>query len=73
MLMPTLTKFQYGTLAFSVDTYRFMYTGGPALGDDYTNKPLYEVFDEVGRDGWEPHVFFQEGTTPMWVMRRPAK
>ena len=73
MPMPTLKKFQYGTLAFSIDTYRFMYSGGPTLGDDYVNKPLYEVFDELGRVGWEPHVFFQEGNTPIWVMRRLAK
>jgi hypothetical protein len=71
--MPTRKKFQYGTLAFSIDTYRFMYTGGPMLGEDYVKKPLYEVFDELGKNGWEPHVFFHEDNTPVWVMRKVAK
>jgi hypothetical protein len=72
-IMPTLKKFQYGTLAFSIDTYRLMYAGGSMLGEDYVKKPLYEVFDELAKDGWEPHVFFYENDTPVWVMRRLMK
>ena len=43
------------------------------LGEDYVEKPLYEVFDELAKDGWEPHVFFYENDTPVWVMRRLMK
>jgi len=43
------------------------------LGEDYVKKPLYEVFDELGKNGWEPHVFFHEDNTPVWVMRKVAK
>lgn len=71
--MPTMKKFQYGTLAFSIDTYRLMYSGGPVLGEDYVKKSLYEVFDELSKDGWEPHVFFHENDTSVWVMRRVRK
>jgi hypothetical protein len=72
-IVPTVKKFQYGTLAFSIDTYRLMYAGGSMLGEDYVKKPLYEVFDELAKDGWEPHVFFYEMIPQCGVMRRLMK
>ncbi len=40
-----------------------MYSGGPVLGQDYSKKPLYELFDELVKDGWKPLTFGKEEDT----------
>jgi len=63
--------YEYGRLTFSIDMYRFMYPGGPVLGEDYENHPNeYEIFNRLAKSGWEPLFHFDGTEQPTWIMRR---
>ena len=68
--MHQMTGYEYGTLAFSVDMYRFTCEGN-GYGQDFTdNLLLFRVLNELAKSRWEPYLHFVDNGEPAWIMRR---
>jgi hypothetical protein len=65
-------QYEYGILHQYGSDYLFVYNGSQA-GDKFEGT-LFNAFNRLAHDGWEPHMFFMEPDghegAPTWIMRR---